>query len=207
MILRALAKPEVSVEYLRQSIRYAAECGAPMIMVDDGPTPAWTSEEENYTLMRYTLQEAALVTMKISSVKGEPAAKLQRNGKVPRWIVRREYRSTYRNHLEDSEETAAGLRVVLRTGSRDRVRRRAARRNVIGRVGIVAITEPAGQTADFVVTHALRISRYLHHQIRSNVVGIVGGVVVEATIGSQVADKVVHIAIGVGQANRLRILE
>jgi len=56
-----LAKPEVSVEYLRQSIRYAAECGAPMIMVDDGPLPSWTTEEENYTLMRYTLQEAALV--------------------------------------------------------------------------------------------------------------------------------------------------
>ena len=32
-----------------------------MIMVDDGPTPTWTTEEENYTLMRYTLQEAALV--------------------------------------------------------------------------------------------------------------------------------------------------
>jgi sugar phosphate isomerase/epimerase len=56
-----LAKPEVAVEYLRQSIRYAAEVGAPMIMVDDGPTPSWTTEEENYTLMRYTLQEAALV--------------------------------------------------------------------------------------------------------------------------------------------------
>jgi sugar phosphate isomerase/epimerase len=54
-----LAKPEISVEYLRQSIRAAAECGAPMIMIDDGPTPAWTTEEENYTLMRYTLQEAA----------------------------------------------------------------------------------------------------------------------------------------------------
>jgi len=56
-----LAKPEVSVEYLRQAIRYAAECGSPMIMVDDGPTPSWTSEDENYVLMRYTLQEAALV--------------------------------------------------------------------------------------------------------------------------------------------------
>ncbi|MEV6588737.1 sugar phosphate isomerase/epimerase family protein [Streptomyces acidicola] len=55
-----LAKPEVSVEYLRQAIRYAAECGAPMIMIDDGPLPSWTTEEENYTLMRYTLQEAAL---------------------------------------------------------------------------------------------------------------------------------------------------
>jgi sugar phosphate isomerase/epimerase len=56
-----LAKPDVAVDYLRQSIRYAAEVGAPMIMVDDGPTPFWTTEDENYTLMRYTLQEAALV--------------------------------------------------------------------------------------------------------------------------------------------------
>ena len=56
-----LAKPDVAVEYLRQSIRYAVEVGAPMIMVDDGPTPTWTTEDENYTLMRYTLQEAALV--------------------------------------------------------------------------------------------------------------------------------------------------
>ncbi|MFF1360726.1 sugar phosphate isomerase/epimerase family protein [Streptomyces sp. NPDC058297] len=61
-----LAKPEVSVEYLRQSIRYAAECGAPMIMIDDGPLPSWTTEEENYTLMRYTLQEAA----KVAEVRG-----------------------------------------------------------------------------------------------------------------------------------------
>lgn len=56
-----LAKPEISVEYLRQSIRYAAECGSPMIMIDDGPTPSWTTEAENYALMRYTLQEAAFV--------------------------------------------------------------------------------------------------------------------------------------------------
>lgn len=32
-----LAKPEVAVEYFRQAIRYAAEVGSPMIMVDDGP--------------------------------------------------------------------------------------------------------------------------------------------------------------------------
>jgi sugar phosphate isomerase/epimerase len=56
-----MAKPEISVEYFRQAIRYAAEVGAPMIMIDDGPTPAWTTEDENYTLMRYTLQEAAFV--------------------------------------------------------------------------------------------------------------------------------------------------
>ncbi|MCX2749848.1 sugar phosphate isomerase/epimerase [Arthrobacter sp. MI7-26] len=56
-----LAKPDIAVDYLKQSIRYAAECGAPMIMVDDGPMPPWTTEKENFTLMKYTLQEAALV--------------------------------------------------------------------------------------------------------------------------------------------------
>ncbi|MEU9823073.1 sugar phosphate isomerase/epimerase family protein [Pseudonocardia alni] len=52
-----LAKPDVSVDYLRQAVRCAAEVGSPMIMLDDGPLPDWTTEAENYTLMRYTLQE------------------------------------------------------------------------------------------------------------------------------------------------------
>ncbi|MFF1831535.1 sugar phosphate isomerase/epimerase family protein [Paenarthrobacter sp. NPDC058040] len=56
-----LAKPDIAVDYLKQAIRYAAECGSPMIMVDDGPVPGWTTEEENFTLMKYTLQEAARV--------------------------------------------------------------------------------------------------------------------------------------------------
>lgn len=54
------------------------------------------------------LQEAALVTMRIASVNGVSTSKLLRNGSIPRWILRREYRSTYRDHLVDSEETAGG---------------------------------------------------------------------------------------------------
>ncbi|MDQ0801485.1 sugar phosphate isomerase/epimerase family protein [Arthrobacter sp. SLBN-112] len=56
-----LAKPDIAVDYLKQAIRYAAECGSPMIMVDDGPVSGWTTEEENFTLMKYTLQEAVMV--------------------------------------------------------------------------------------------------------------------------------------------------
>jgi len=41
-----LCKPEISVEYLKQAIRFAAECGAPVINTDEGPKPAWTSEAE-----------------------------------------------------------------------------------------------------------------------------------------------------------------
>jgi len=56
-----LGRPEVSVEYLKQAIRYAAECGAPIINTDEGPKQPWTTEEEDFVLMRYTLLEASFV--------------------------------------------------------------------------------------------------------------------------------------------------
>ncbi len=54
-----LCKPEISTEYLKQAVRFAAECGAPVINTDEGPKPKWTTEEEDHTLMRYVLHEAA----------------------------------------------------------------------------------------------------------------------------------------------------
>jgi len=56
-----LCKPEISVEYLKQAIRFAAECGAPVINTDEGPKPDWTTVEEDHVLMRYTLCEAVKV--------------------------------------------------------------------------------------------------------------------------------------------------
>jgi sugar phosphate isomerase/epimerase len=56
-----LCKPEISVEYLKQAIRFAAECGAPVVNTDEGPKPAWTNRREDHVLMRYTLMEAARV--------------------------------------------------------------------------------------------------------------------------------------------------
>jgi len=56
-----LCKPEISTEYLKQAIRFAAECGAPVVNTDEGPKPAWTTEEEDHFLMRYVLKEAAVV--------------------------------------------------------------------------------------------------------------------------------------------------
>jgi sugar phosphate isomerase/epimerase len=53
-----LGKPEIGVEYLKQAVRFAAECGAPVVNTDEGPKAAWTSEDEDYVLMRYTLTEA-----------------------------------------------------------------------------------------------------------------------------------------------------
>jgi sugar phosphate isomerase/epimerase len=56
-----LCKPEIGTEYLKQAIRFAAECGAPVVNTDEGPKPAWTTEDEDFTLIRYTLKEASLV--------------------------------------------------------------------------------------------------------------------------------------------------
>ena len=56
-----LIKPEISVEYLKQAIRFADECGAPVVNTDEGPKPLWTTKAEDHVLMRYTLMEAAQV--------------------------------------------------------------------------------------------------------------------------------------------------
>lgn len=55
-----LCKPEISTEYLKQAIRFAHECGAPVVNTDEGPKPPWTTEEEDHVLMRYVLVEAAM---------------------------------------------------------------------------------------------------------------------------------------------------
>ncbi len=56
-----LCKPEISLEWLKGSIRFADYAGAPVINTDEGPKPLWTSKEMDYTLMTYTLTEAATV--------------------------------------------------------------------------------------------------------------------------------------------------
>jgi sugar phosphate isomerase/epimerase len=56
-----LTRPEIGVEYLKQAIRFAAECGAPVVNTDEGPKQPWTTEAEDFTLMRYTLMEATRV--------------------------------------------------------------------------------------------------------------------------------------------------
>ena len=56
-----LVRPEIGTEYLKQAIRFAAECGAPVVNTDEGPKTPWTTEAEDFVLMRYTLKEATSV--------------------------------------------------------------------------------------------------------------------------------------------------
>jgi sugar phosphate isomerase/epimerase len=56
-----LGRPEVHGEYLKMAIRVAAEISAPVVNTDEGIKARWTTEEEDYVLMKYTLTEAAFV--------------------------------------------------------------------------------------------------------------------------------------------------
>ncbi|HOA72990.1 MAG TPA: sugar phosphate isomerase/epimerase family protein [Phycisphaerae bacterium] len=54
-----LCRPDVSVNYLRMAILWAAELNAPVVNTDEGPKPPFTSTEEDHVLMKYTLTHAA----------------------------------------------------------------------------------------------------------------------------------------------------
>lgn len=56
-----LSRPEIAVEYLKQAARFAAEAGAPVINTHEGHKQTWTSAEEDFVLIRYSLMEALKV--------------------------------------------------------------------------------------------------------------------------------------------------
>jgi putative ABC transport system permease protein len=55
-------------------------------------------------------QHAPIITMRIASVKGRATADIlkEKDSRVPAWTLRREYRSTYRAELADSEKITGG---------------------------------------------------------------------------------------------------
>ena len=53
-------------------------------------------------------EEVPIVTMRLTGVKDKSVEELRAAAKIPSWALRREYRSTYRSGLTDSEEIAAG---------------------------------------------------------------------------------------------------
>lgn len=56
-----LSKPEIAVEYLKQAARFAWECGAPVINTHEGHKQTWTTEAEDFVLIRYSIMEAEKV--------------------------------------------------------------------------------------------------------------------------------------------------
>jgi len=56
-----LTRPEIGVEYLKQAVRFAVECGAPVVNTDEGRKHPETTEEEDFLLMKYSLMQVAAV--------------------------------------------------------------------------------------------------------------------------------------------------
>jgi len=56
-----LGRPDVHGEYIKLAIRVAGEIGVPVINTDEGIKAKWTTEEEDFVLIKYTLQEAAFI--------------------------------------------------------------------------------------------------------------------------------------------------
>lgn len=56
-----LGRPDVHGEYIKLAIRVAAEIGAPVVNTDEGIKAKWTTEEEDFVLIKYTLREASFI--------------------------------------------------------------------------------------------------------------------------------------------------
>lgn len=74
-----LGRPDVHGDYIKLAIRTAAEIGVPVINTDEGIKAKWTTEEEDFVLIKYTLQEAAFVAQRRGVKIGlEPHAQYSR---------------------------------------------------------------------------------------------------------------------------------
>jgi len=75
-----LGRPDVHGEYIKLAIRVAAEIGVPVVNTDEGHKAKWTTEEEDFVLIKYTLQEAAFIAERRGVKIGlEPHAQYSRH--------------------------------------------------------------------------------------------------------------------------------
>ena len=75
-----LGRPDVHGEYIKLAIRVAAEIGVPVINTDEGIKAKWTTEDEDFVLIKYTLQEAAFIAERRGVKIGlEPHAQYSRH--------------------------------------------------------------------------------------------------------------------------------
>jgi len=65
-----LCKPDMSVNYLRQAVRFAKEMDTAIVNTDEGPKPEWTTEEMDHQLMTYTLTLATRAAEKRNMMLG-----------------------------------------------------------------------------------------------------------------------------------------
>lgn len=65
-----LMRPDVSVPYIRQAIRFAREVGAPVVNTDEGIKPSWMSEDMAWTVMKFSLEMISRTAQRYSIYVG-----------------------------------------------------------------------------------------------------------------------------------------
>jgi len=84
-----------------------------MFLVDVPPEEAKMVQELLDESKVKLLREAPIILMRITDVKGQSVSdlvspNLSENEQIPGWILRREFRSTFRSGLTDTEKVIAG---------------------------------------------------------------------------------------------------
>ncbi len=81
-----------------------------IFLFDIQPDQAAAVAETVRSLGMPVIQEAAIVAMKLDQVKGRKTSEILADPqrKIPEWQLQRDYRSTYREQLSDSEKIVAG---------------------------------------------------------------------------------------------------
>ena len=87
-----------------------AGTGANLVLFDIQPDQKAGVTELLRAQGQAVVDEAPLVTMRLSSIKGRTVEDILADpkGTMPHWILRREYRSSFRDHLRAGEELIAG---------------------------------------------------------------------------------------------------
>ncbi len=101
----------LSQEMLLKQVSFASQGNQPnMVLFDVQPD----QREDITDLLRSfglrTYQQVPIVTMRLAAIKNKKVEDIRHdpNSKISNWAIRREYRSTYRDHLIDTETLLAG---------------------------------------------------------------------------------------------------
>jgi len=111
-----LMRPEVSIPYITQAIRYASDIGAPCISTDEGCKPDWMSEDQAFDIMAYTvrqlMQTAERYDIKIGlephrnySVRKDTLIRMLELSDSPCWRVNWDTGNFYLGGQDDPYET------------------------------------------------------------------------------------------------------
>lgn len=101
LLLRALLLDQIAVAKAGE--------GPNIFLVDVQPDQVTGLGELLETQGLPILESAPMVTMRIAGINGVDAAELRKNDQVPGWVLRRQFRSSYRNTLNATETGVGGV--------------------------------------------------------------------------------------------------